>query len=89
MADSQTLDFIWTLLRTGGPLDLAALVHELTVLRRTGAAGEIPRPTRDAVTDWLCQLREANRVAQSSDGTWRVCYPNQVLRQQRQGVLFS
>lgn len=85
MQEGEILNFVWSLLHTGGLMSDAELLHELTVLRRSGAL-EWPAMTRDHVALLLGLLRDAGRAEQNPSGAWAAKY---IKAQATQGVLFA
>lgn len=73
---------ILSLVRSAGILSTADLVHELTVLRRTGCAAELPPITERAVLDCLNDLYHEGKVGSATGEQWHAVYqsaPQQAL----------
>ena len=70
------------LLRTGGPLTTAELVHELTVLRRTGVMPELGQVTEAGVRDALAAAEKDGRVEETPADVWHWVRPMAAGKQQ-------
>lgn len=88
MTERELLDFVWSLLHTGGPLTVGELVYELATLSRTGAVSCSPL-NRAYVAKLLDQLYAAGRVDEAPADVWHACYVSSETDTARQGVLFA